>query len=227
MTPRSVALCPAGTFAALDLYERTLAEAADGMAATLVVRSVAGHEQRLAAGLWCGESRPGDAGLLDRCTGVTLDVGCGPGRLTAALLRNGRPALGIDVSAAAVRMARARGASALRRDVFGPLPGQGRWEDLLLADGNVGIGGDPVALLRRCRDLLAPQGRLHTELDAPGTRTWSGAATLHSGDRSGGVPLRWAQVAADGLGALAPQAGLQVRTTWTEAGRWFATLAPA
>ena len=30
---------------------------------------------------------------------------------------------------------------------------------VLLADGNIGIGGDPAALLRRVSELLAPQGR--------------------------------------------------------------------
>ena len=32
----------------------------------------------------------------------------------------------------------------LRRDLFAPLPGEGRWHHVLLADGNIGIGGDPV-----------------------------------------------------------------------------------
>ena len=31
------------------------------------------------------------------------------------------------------------------------VPGEGRWHTALLADGNIGIGGDPVALLRRVR----------------------------------------------------------------------------
>jgi len=51
----------------------------------------------------------------------------------------GVPALGIDQSATAVDLARRSGAPALRRDVFGPLPGAGRWSTVLLADGNVGM----------------------------------------------------------------------------------------
>ncbi|MFB9332053.1 methyltransferase domain-containing protein, partial [Actinoplanes octamycinicus] len=130
-------VCPA----ALAIYDRALTRAAAGARSPLILRGDSGRETRVDAGAWCDDHRPGDTGLLDRCRGATLDVGCGPGRLTAALLRLGRAALGIDVSAAAVRLARARGATALRRDVFAPLPGQGRWEHLLLADGNLGIGG--------------------------------------------------------------------------------------
>ncbi|MBL7258141.1 methyltransferase domain-containing protein [Actinoplanes sp. LDG1-01] len=200
-----------------------------------MLRTADGRERRADPGAWCADRVPGDDGLLDRCRGATLDVGCGPGRLTAALLGRGQPALGIDVSAVAVRLARERGAVALRRDVFGPLPGHGRWETLLLADGNLGIGGDPATLLARCRDLLAPHGRLHAELDPPGSGSWSGVATLHAGGvadpYAGGVdrgaPMRWAWVAADDLAPRAARARLAVSTTWTEAGRWFATLVHA
>ncbi|MEU4425768.1 class I SAM-dependent methyltransferase [Actinoplanes sp. NPDC024001] len=223
----AVVICPPDEQAALDVYDRALSRAAGGAEATLVLRGADGREQRFDAAGWCRADRPGDAGLLDRCTGATLDVGCGPGRLTRALLGRGRPALGIDVSAAAVHLARLRGASALRRDVFAPVPGQGRWEHLLLADGNVGIGGDPAALLRRCRDLLGPHGRIHTELEPPGTGTWAGAATLRDTTGGPGAPLRWAQIAADELAAPARAAGLRIHRKWTEAGRWFATLARA
>lgn len=36
--------------------------------------------------VWTSEEAPGDAGLLARCRGPVLDVGCGPGRLAAALM---------------------------------------------------------------------------------------------------------------------------------------------
>ncbi|GAA0485196.1 methyltransferase type 12 [Paractinoplanes deccanensis] len=219
--------CPPEERAALHVFDEALVRAAAGADATLTLRDTHGREHRVDAAAWCRPERPGDDGLLGRCDGATLDVGCGPGRLTGALLGLGRPALGIDVSATAVRLARARGALALRRDVFAAVPGQGRWEHLLLADGNLGIGGDPAALLRRCRDLLAPDGRLHAEVEPPGAGSWSGPATLHDGTAGSGAPLRWAQVAADDLAPLARAAGLLIRTSWTEAGRWFATLAPA
>ncbi len=94
---------------------------------------------------WSRDADAVDLQLVDACTGPTLDVGCGPGRLTAALARRGTPALGIDVCAEAVSQARLRGAAALRRDVFDPVPGEGRWHWVLLADGNIGIEGRPGA----------------------------------------------------------------------------------
>ncbi|MFC3986921.1 class I SAM-dependent methyltransferase [Actinoplanes siamensis] len=230
-------VCPPGDRAALDAFDRALYRASAGARSPLILRDANGREHHADAADWCAGHRPGDSGLLDRCTGATLDVGCGPGRLTEALLRRGRTALGIDVSAAAVRLAQARGATALRRDVFRPLPGRGRWEHVLLADGNVGIGGDPVALLRRCRELLTPDGRVHAELSPPGAGSWAGPATLHTPDPGAagpvpggagpGAPLRWAQVAADDLEALARSSALDVIETWTEEGRWFGTLTAA
>ena len=53
---------------------------------------------------------PGDASILDRCQGHTLDVGSGPGRLTVALAERGVPALGIDITPSAVQLARSCGA---------------------------------------------------------------------------------------------------------------------
>jgi SAM-dependent methyltransferase len=202
----------------LSVYERTLAEASG----SLTVTGPQGGVIRVDVATWCRRRVPGDAGLLDRCGGPTLDVGCGPGRLAAALLRRGVPALGIDISATAVRLARRRGAIALRRDVFGGTPGAGRWRHLLLADGNIGIGGDPARLLARCRELIAADGEVHVELHPPGVPSWAGRATLRSADAS--APIRWAVVAADDVAAPAVRAGLRVAETWTETGRWFATL---
>ncbi|MEU4243647.1 class I SAM-dependent methyltransferase [Actinoplanes sp. NPDC026619] len=212
---------------ALAVFDTALSRAATGSPVVLTVRGGDGAEQRVDAAAWCRPHLSGDRGLLGRCTGPTLDVGCGPGRLTYALNRLGRPALGIDISAAAIRLARARGATALRRDVFAALPGHGRWRHLLLADGNIGIGGDPARLLRRCRELLAPDGRLHVELARPGTRSWSGDARISAGDGPASETFRWAVLSADDVAVFAAAARLRVRTTWTEADRWFATLLPA
>ena len=115
--------------------------------------------RELSVARWQADADGGDSVLLDACTGPTLDVGCGPGRLVAALLgRRQIQALGVDVSPVAIRRTTERGGIAIRRDVFDLLPGEGRWQHVLLADGNIGIGGDPAALLRRVRQLLSPAG---------------------------------------------------------------------
>ncbi|QNE76349.1 methyltransferase domain-containing protein [Streptomyces finlayi] len=115
---------------------------------------------------WCADADTADLSALRRCEGPVLDVGCGPGRLVAELAAHGHRALGIDVSEAAVARTLRLGGSALHRSVFDPLPGEGRWGTVLLIDGNIGIGGDPHALLHRAAELLAPGGLLIAETTA-------------------------------------------------------------
>jgi SAM-dependent methyltransferase len=158
--------------------------------------------------------------LLARCAGRTLDVGCGPGRLTATLDRRGVPALGIDVSPVAVALATARGAVAVRADVFAPVPAEGGWRHVLLADGNVGIGGDPAALLRRVAELLGPGGTALVELDPPGTGLRRERARL--GRAEDWFP--WARLGVDAIAAPAAEAGLLVGAGGQRGGRWFVEL---
>ena len=124
---------------AIALYEEALREQAPG----LVLRTTDGRALQLQVSRWCAPPDAADEELLRRCRGPVLDVGCGPGRLTVALTDRGIPALGVDISRAAVTLARQAGAPALRRSVFDPLPGVGQWGTVLLADGNIGIGGLP------------------------------------------------------------------------------------
>ncbi len=175
------------------------------------------------AGRWRLDADDADHALLSRCRGATVDIGCGPGRMTHALLCRGVTAMGIDVVAEAVLQTRQRGAPALQRDVFSRLPGEGRWETALLADGNIGIGGDPIRLLRRLRELLAEGGRVVLDLAVPG-----GPVTLHrigleiAGRRSHAFP--WALVPADQIELLAEHASLRVLEVLEHDGRWFASL---
>ncbi|MGS2616607.1 class I SAM-dependent methyltransferase [Micromonospora sp. LZ34] len=178
---------------------------------------------------WHGPPEPATAAVVSRCDGPTLDVGCGPGRFTIALARAGRSALGVDVSAQAVRLTRARGAVAVRRSVFAALPAEGRWHHVLLMDGNIGIGGDPVALLRRCRTLVHPTGTVVVELEPPGPGLWRGQARLTSRStdgvlRRGGV-FRWARLDTVAVHGVAGASDLAVRDTFAAGRRWFAELA--
>ena len=124
----------------------------------------------------------------------------------AALAARGVPALGVDVSAVAARHCRRRGVPMVRRDVLGPLPGEGTWEHVLLADGNIGIGGDPLRLLHRATHLLRPGGTVLVETDARPDALWRGTVRVAS-VRGAGPPLPWACVGADALGRLAAPLG--------------------
>ena len=165
--------------------------------------------------------------IVSRCAGPVIDIGCGPGRLVEALAARGLPALGIDVSGTSVGQTRARGASALRRNVFEPMPGEGRWQTLLLADGNVGIGGDPLTLLRRCRELLSAEGCVLVEVDANEAVDVRTRLTLTGplGRRS--TPFPWALVGASALVRYAAEAGLLAVEDWRLEGRAFVTLRQA
>jgi SAM-dependent methyltransferase len=178
-----------------------------------------GRREPLPVDQW-RDGRLGDEALLNRCEGPTLDVGSGPGRLTVALAERGLPVLGIDVTPYAVELTRAAGALALLRDVFDRVPGTGRWETVLLADGNIGIGGDPPVLLRRVAALLSRGGRAIVELGETTHTEWIRLCD----SRQASDWFRWSHVAADAIGECAGAAGLAVAGVWTEASRWFAEL---
>lgn len=170
---------------------------------------------------WRAAPHGGDELLLKQCAGPTLDIGCGPGRLTVELVTRGIVALGVDISAVAVRLTQAKGAPAIRRDVFDRLPGEGRWQHLLLADGNVGIGGNPVRLLRRGAELLRRGGTALVEVDPPGSGLRRDRVRV-GGSVSGW--FAWAWLGADAVDQTAREAGLDTRWVRTQGGRWFAEL---
>ncbi len=147
-----------------------------------------------------------DGAVVAMCDGPTLDLGCGPGRLVVDLINRGIPALGVDQSATAIALARRSGAPALHRDVFASLPGTGRWQTVLLADGNVGLGGDPRRLLRRVAELLRPGGRCVAEFDLTATGVRAGWVRLESSSTIGPW-FRWASVGIDCAAELAGETG--------------------
>ncbi|HEY0636371.1 MAG TPA: class I SAM-dependent methyltransferase [Pseudonocardiaceae bacterium] len=189
-----------------------------------------------------------DWALLERCSGPTLDVGCGVGRLAAALIAHGVVTLGVDTSRIAVRMAAQRGVTVLERSVFDPLPGEGRWSQLLLADGSIGIGANPVDLLDRCAELVRPGGVILAEFDRHASGVERCLALMDHSTPDGGYgvepeldcldcpdcpdreapwlaePLPWAVVGEDAVGPIAESVGLVPTETWRTADRGFVVL---
>jgi SAM-dependent methyltransferase len=205
------------TTAALDVYQAAL----DGESCTVTGLGAAARTVPIAR--WQGVADRSDRALLAHCTSATIDLGCGPGRMAEQLARDGVSVLGVDVSPRAVSLARARGVEVERRDVLGPLPDEGRWSTALLADGNVGIGGDPVRLLRRVERLLTPAGTVVVDLAPPGTGLAVGTLRLEVRDRTS-CRFPWAVVGVDVAPGVAAEAGLTVADLDASDGRWYAVL---
>lgn len=202
---------------------------ADGLAGrvperdAITVRLSDGTVTPLALSRWMSAADETDESVLSDAVGPVLDVGCGPGRHLHVLARRGVFALGVDLSSMAVELARGGGAQAIVGSVFDELPGARSWRTALLLDGNIGIGGAPVRLLRRVAMLLRDDGELLVELDPPGTPTGELRARL---ERAGAVSewFGWARVAFDAIDTVAADAGFGVHTRRRDGERWFARL---
>jgi SAM-dependent methyltransferase len=191
------------------------------------VRYDDGRVHTLPVGNWLGghgADEVFDRALIALCHGPTIDLGCGPGRLVAHLVQRGIPALGVDRSATAVQLARSSGAPALQRDVFDPLPGTGTWHTALLADGNVGLGGDPRRILARAKQLLRRGGRCLVEFDTAATGVRHAWVRLESA-RGVGPWFRWASAGIDCAGRLAEQASMSLTEIHPVGERVVASLA--
>lgn len=189
---------------------------------TVVLRRLDGGSIDLDLDRWHGEVDDVELAVLEQLDGPALDVGCGPGRITAALSRNGCPTLGIDIEPQATARARTRGAMVLERSVFDTLPGEGRWKSVLLFDGNIGIGGDPLRLMRRVCELLSSGGRALVEVMDPERPSELLTVRVEARDDAFAGPwFPWAQVSARDFTALAEEAGLDAPCVYEVNGRWF------
>ena len=167
-----------------------------------------------------------DRAVLSRTRGSVLDVGSGPGRMVAEAMRRGRVCLGIDVSPAAVTLARATRRPVLLQSVFDAVPDEGCWSTVLLLDGNIGIGGDPGALLRRCAELVTPGGIVVVETDGDPGRDHRYHAELVA-DEDGGVgsdAFPWAHAGTHVVESLAAAHGLVPSRRVRRGGRHFVLL---
>lgn len=176
------------------------------------LRHADGSSHLLPVDRWLGTSTDAsdshfDLQVADKCCGPTLDLGCGPGRLVNILMNKGVAALGVDQSDQAVAMTRRHGGVAIRRNLFDRLPGEGRWHHALLLDGNIGIGGDPEAVLKRATELVASGGSIIVELDSELPGLWRGAARVESSITKGQW-FPWARVGIEYATVLAGSVSL-------------------
>ena len=190
----------------------------------LYLHSVDGSRVRFDVARWTEDADAVDRALLHRARGPVLDIGCGPGRMVKAAVQRGMKALGVDVSPVAVEIVRAAGLPVHLGSIFDPIPHEGSWSTALLLDGNIGIGGDPVALLARCREVLRSNGDVivETHQDPLRDRAYEGSLIGIDGRMSDAFP--WAEVGRAALVGHAADAGLRVTQGWMAGGRAFSRM---
>jgi SAM-dependent methyltransferase len=154
---------------------------------------------------YCSAPSRSERRFLQQLSGPVLDVGCGPGRAAAFLRHRGTAALGLDANPALVDLARANGAWCVHQSMFDPVPFEGRWHEVLLLDGNIGIGGDPAKLIERLRSIVVIGGRALLEVERFGGITPMIVREHHAGVV--GAPFPWATVSVAALDALIVGAG--------------------
>ena len=187
------------------------------------LRTIGGDVLDLPVHRWFAAAGITEQRALDHVIGPALDIGCGPGRHLVALAERRVFALGIDISGPLLDVARGQGVNVLERSVFDRVPGVGKWRTALLLDGNLGIGGDPVALLARVGELLTSDGLLLVELeslDFPDEVLLVRAET----PAAVGPWFRWTTVGPRRLEAIAWNVGYEIVDAWDADGRRFARL---
>jgi len=192
--------------------------------AAVVLRTARGDVLDLPAHRWFAPADDAEQDALERVVGPALDIGCGPGRHLVALAARGVFGLGIDVSPPMLHAARRHGVNVLERSVFDRVPGAGRWGSALLLDGNIGIGGDPAALLTRVRGLLRTHGRVIVETDSDARRYEPTVRVRAESSSAAGPWFRWTTVGYERLVAVAATTGFALVAAWETEGRGFAHL---
>ncbi|MGO4342562.1 class I SAM-dependent DNA methyltransferase [Pedococcus sp. 2YAF34] len=185
-----------------------------------------GTHHQLPVRSWTGRASRSDRFLLDHCHGSTIDLGCGPGRLAAELRDRGHDVLGVDASRSAIAGARRRDIPVVCGSLFDPVPSEGSWGTALLADGNIGIGGDPAGLLVRAGRIIRPDGRIVVDLAPAGTGLRVHQLHLRAGGLAS-TSFPWAELGPDALPETAAAAQLTIAQVTRRRGRTVAVLTHA
>jgi SAM-dependent methyltransferase len=204
---------------ALAPYEQALITCAP-----LQVRHRDGQVVALDIARWLAAADEADHEIVRDALSPVLDIGCGPGRIVAALSADGRFAIGLDIAPSAVRLARSRGITALLGNVFTHVPAAGRWASVLLLDGNVGIGGDIDRLLARVRTLLGPTGTVIVETHPDPHMDESHRVRFVLADAAVGPEFPWSYIGRHALERAARRAGLRTESVRQVSGRTAVTL---
>jgi SAM-dependent methyltransferase len=206
---------------ALTVYEDALLGAPEGAGALHAVGED-GSRRRLPLGRWLGTPDAVEETVLGRAVGPVLDIGCGVGRHVVALRHRGVRAVGVEISPVATTIARERGAEVIQASAF-EQPTTSEWKTVLLLDGNIGIGGDAIRLLRRSAALLVPGGAVLVELEPPASAPRAQRVRLE-GARVTSSWVPWHFVGYEEIDRLAVSAGFEVVERWQAGDRWFAQL---
>src|SRR5687768_10653076 len=80
-----------------ELLAQWMSSSAEDDLQPRLLRFADGRLVSLPVARWAGPVTAGDESMLSRVAGSVLDVGCGPGRLTAALHTRGCDVLGLEL----------------------------------------------------------------------------------------------------------------------------------
>lgn len=207
---------------ALAPYEQALRTSG-----SLALQAEDGRLIELDVARWLRGVDEADLSVLDRSGGPLLDVGCGPGRFVSAASERGIAALGVDIAETAVALTRGQGFPALLRSVFAELPGEGRWSTVLLIDGNIGIGGDPLRLLTRVHTLLGIGGKLIVEADPDPAADELFEVRFSEHGTPVGPVFDWVELGRPAIERYALAVGYGLGDCWECDGRVFLTLLPS
>jgi SAM-dependent methyltransferase len=138
------------------------------------------------------EWKRAELNALPHVVGRVLDVGCGAGKHALEFQRRGLPVVGIDVSALALSVCRARGVREVHEmDAYDMRFDEGSFDCATMFTNNLSMGGTPEGirrLLSEVRRVVKPSGRLvMTNLDVSATPVEQDLA-YQEGNRRAGLP---------------------------------------